>query len=182
MRVFIATSTKYASHEPVLEYSIRKHASGPVDIIWMRAGENDLVAHGCTGFTNFRYAIPRLAGRKGYGIYLDVDMLVLADLAGLWAYRQAGKWVCMKDGSTEVSVIDCTLEFPDAVHLFGKGTLSDMAPLSRSIPLDWNVKDKVLPSMKLLHFTDLYRQPWFTPDRDDEATRVLKQYEKSCTA
>ena len=88
IRVFIATADKYVDHEPVLEYSILKHASEPVEINWMRAGENGLVAHGCTGFTNFRFAIPRLAGQSGYAIYFDVDMLVMADVAALWAYRK----------------------------------------------------------------------------------------------
>jgi hypothetical protein len=178
IRVFIATGPRWAEHEPVLEYSIRSNTDAPVEITWMRVGENDLVGHGCTGFTNFRYAIPRLAGGIGFGIYLDIDMLLLADIAELWAYRKPGAWVCLKDGTTEVSVIDCSLRFPSAVENYKKWDLQRLAPLSPDIPLDWNTEDTTTPTMKLIHFTDLSRQPWFTPDRDDAAVRVLHQYQE----
>jgi hypothetical protein len=48
-----------------------------------------------------------------------------------------------------------------------------MAPVRRSIPLEWNVKDTVEPGMKLLHFTDL-TQDWVNGIHSSrEALQVL---------
>jgi hypothetical protein len=183
IRVFIGTAAKWAKHEPVLEHSIRANTDAEVEVEFLRAGEHGLKPSGCTGFTNFRYAIPEIAGREGFAIYLDIDMIVLADIAELWDYRERGQWVCLADGSTEVSVIDCTLQFPPIRMLpqFKKYHLVNMAPVRRSIPLEWNVKDRVEPGMKLLHFTDL-RQNWIAGEHScREAMEVLHDYRKSET-
>ena len=99
IRVFVGTAPKWEAHEPVLEYSIQKNTSEPVEVNFIRG----LEPSGCTGFTNNRFAVPELAGHEGYTIYLDIDMVVLGDIAELWEYRKPGMWVCMRDGSTEGS-------------------------------------------------------------------------------
>src|SRR5690606_14692 len=118
---------------------------------------------GCTGFTNLRYIIPELCGYRGYAIYLDVDMLVLADIAELWSYRQVGAWVQLEDGASEVAVIDCAahthLPPMKHIHHWHKSELARAVKSVDAIPLCWNVEDKTEPGMKLLHFTDLKRQP-----------------------
>lgn len=175
MRVFIGSAKKWAAHEPVLEYSIKKNTTRDVQITFMRSGENGLQPSGCTGFTNYRFTIPELAGFHGFAIYLDIDMVVLGDIAEIWEYRQVGKWVCMKDGANEVSVIDCSLLFPrkELIHTYQKHQLQAMAPMVRAIPPEWNVKDRVEPGMKLLHFTDL-RQNWIAGEHScRDALKVL---------
>jgi hypothetical protein len=175
IRVFIATAPKWASHEPIIEHSIRSNTDAEVQIEFLRAGEHGLKPSGCTGFTNFRYAIPEIAGHEGFALYFDIDMVVLGNVAELWEYRERGYWVCLVDGSTEVSVIDCTLQFPPVRTLpcFKKWQLAGMAPTRRMIPLEWNVKDSIEPGMKLLHFTDL-TQDWVNGEhRSREALQVL---------
>lgn len=161
--VYVGSAPKYAEVEPIMAQCIADQASEPVSIQFMRAGENDLRPSGCTGFTMYRYAVPRLADRKGFAIYLDVDMFVLGDIAELWEYRYKGAWSCLKDGSTEVMVIDCatgSTPHPKNVHQYQKGQIP--VNLRPCIPLNWNHEDELHADTKLLHFTDLSRQPFFT--------------------
>jgi len=86
----------------VLEYSLRKHASIPVEIHWMQMSRDpgspwhsDPAADAgsdvgwrterwVTPFSGFRWAIPELCGFNGRAIYMDADMIVLRDIASLW--------------------------------------------------------------------------------------------------
>jgi len=143
----------------------------------MRAGENGLKPTGCTGFSMYRYAIPELCGYQGFAIYLDVDMLLVSDIAELWDYRESGKWVSLVDGSTEVMVIDCAVRnnippIPDLMRLHKSQVRPQLTP---RIPLEWNCEDRAPEGAKLIHFTDLKRQPWFTPDRSDSAVEILRE-------
>lgn len=182
IHVFVATADKWAAHEPVLEYSIHKHASEPVTVHWLRAGEH-FDPHGCTGFTNARWCVPEAARAVGsqYGIYLDVDMLLLADIAELWHYRCRGAVAVLEDGSTEVAVFDASLAFPPMarIHRFKKHELAGCAAslLRPIIPLAWNSEDCVTLGSKLLHFTDLRHQPWFGEHPDRQAVEVLRAYQ-----
>jgi len=157
IEVFVGTAPKFAAVEPVMAQCLADNASEPVSVNLMR-----LQPSGCTGFTMSRYAVPSLAGRAGYAIYLDVDMFVLGDIAELWAYRRQGAWACLKDGSTEVMVIDCAagnMPHHDSIHKYKKGQLTP--PLAPVIPMEWNHEDHLDETTKLLHFTDLSMQPWF---------------------
>jgi hypothetical protein len=129
------------------ERSIREHTNEPVQITHIYPE----VESGCTGFSDVRYEIR-------HGIYLDCDMVVLGDIAELWGYRRAGRFVCLEDGSTEVAVIDCE-------HLCRNKHQQHLLPKDCTIPLAWNVEDHKTPGAipsdaKLLHYTDLSRQPW----------------------
>jgi hypothetical protein len=103
-------------------------------------------------------------------------MIVLGDIAELWRYRKPGKFVCMKDGSTEVAVIhNCT-------HLCRCKNQEGLLPKSYDIPLDWNVEDykffnRNLPNeMRLFHFTSLPHQPWFYKHPNKEAIALYEKY------
>ena len=162
--VFIGSSERFAYCEPVIERSILENTSVDVEITFMRPDTLGVPPSGCTGFSNLRYAVPELAGFAGFAIYLDVDMLVLGDLAELYEYREAGKWVVMKDGSNEVSIISCGTHrhMPSlkTLHTYNKHHLKSMCREARRIPSEWNVEDSVTPGMKLLHLTDMKCQPW----------------------
>lgn len=182
IHVFIGSNDKWAACEPVLEYSIRKFASQPVQIHFMRPGGIGMRETGCTTFTNIRFAVPELGRAVGakYGIYIDVDMLLLADIAELYAYRTKHRWAILRDGCNEVAVIDCAIQMPpiDELHNYNKDELRP--PYYDIIPMCWNCEDEVKAGMKLLHFTDLSRQPWFTPERNDPATDVLRNMQRDC--
>lgn len=73
----------------VLEYTVRKHASEPVSIVWMQQSEKGPwsgwnCSRGRTPFTHFRWSIPSVCQYEGRAIYCDSDFLFLADIAELW--------------------------------------------------------------------------------------------------
>lgn len=87
MRVFVGCSENDMIPAKVLEHSIRKHASRPVEFVPMlqkvaraRHKKNRAV----TRFTFKRFQIPALAGYRGRALYMDSDMQMFADLAELW--------------------------------------------------------------------------------------------------
>jgi len=127
------------------------------------------VEAGCTGFTNVRYQID-------FGIYLDPDMIVLGDIAELWRYRRSRRFVCMRDGSTEVAVIDCQ-------HLCRNKFEEHLLPKENIIPDEWNVEDhkyfpdNALPeNIKNFHFTSLSTQPWFFEHPNSEAKMIYENW------
>ena len=146
--VFVGISERFKCIEGMTETSILENTSAQVDIVHLYP----IVEEGCTGFSNVRYQIK-------HGIYLDCDMIVMGDIAELWAYRKEGKYVCIQDGSTEVAVIDC--ESHSCRH---KRELEKL-PRSCDIPMEWNVEDiktkgDVPRGTKLVHYTKLETQPW----------------------
>lgn len=158
INVFIGISEKFRCIEGMTERSIIRNTDAKVNIIHIYPE----VEAGCTGFSNVRYDIR-------YGIYLDADMIVLGDIAELWSYSEEGKFVCMQDGSTEVAAIDCS-------HLCRNKHNTHKLPLLPTIPAEWNVEDKVVDGMKLLHFTDLDTQPWFDDHPNKEAVAIYEEY------
>lgn len=181
IRICVGTGPRWAMHERVLRHSIERHASEPIDLVFIDPLRFGMQNTGCTGFTNVRWSVPELCGNAGFAIYLDIDMLLLSDIADLWQYRERGRYVCMMDGSTEVMVMDCQVPMParGELHQYNKNELAARAPLLRGIPPVWNCQDEVTPGARLLHFTDLKRQPWFTPGRHDAAVAVLREYERN---
>jgi len=182
IRIYVGSTAVYSEQEKVLEYSIRSNTDAEVEVTFMRPGENGLTTSGCTGFTQFRYCVPELAGRQGFAIYLDVDMILMADIQELYEYRKPGAWVCLKGGRTEVSVIDCSLRIRPKAQLCGMDKSLALALtqeyMKKQIPLDWNVRDKVTEGMKLLHFTNMHTQPWLGKVHPNpEAMAVLREYE-----
>lgn len=184
IRVFIGSSDKFRIAEQAIVNSIHRNTSRDVHIKIITPEGQGVPYTGCTGFTNLRYAVPELAGFAGYAIYLDVDMLVLADIEELWNYREAGKWVTLEDGSDEVAVISCGTHrhMPSLqnIHKYHKNDLKQKIRQKKSIPLCWNVEDKCVEGMKLLHLTDLKCQPWMEspeyPHPCQEAVNLYHDY------
>jgi hypothetical protein len=89
LRVFVGAEDSQMVAARVLEFSIRRHASRPVDLTVMRdlavPLPRDRKNRPRTGFSFYRFLIPGLCNYQGRALYLDADMLVFADLAELWA-------------------------------------------------------------------------------------------------
>ena len=160
--IYIGSSDRFADVEWLPEYSIRRNTQADVEIHIVRPNWYGMAESGCTGFSKVRHAVPEIARNMGHlhCIYLDVDMLVLGDISELWDYRANGRWVCLLDGTTEVSVID---------------TRSHAARYPR-IPPAWNAEDQVFDGMKLLHFTDLSTQPWIADHPNRDAVEIYERY------
>lgn len=98
----------------VLEYSLRKHASIPVHIQWMRlsrdpssfwysSGEGDgwQTEHWATPFSALRWSIPAFCGFQGRAFYSDSDVMYLSDIAEIWNHSMSEGKVILAAGSGE---------------------------------------------------------------------------------
>lgn len=176
VRIFVGSEPAQQRAERVFVWSIEqvRDPSRRYEITLMRdlPGFDD--ARWTTGFTNYRYAVPHLAGGRGRAIYNDVDQIYLADPAELFDLSLAGVgYRAIAQDDTSVMVMNCQEMAPiwslEAAQTEHKSTLIRWAedaygPLDRA----FNARDGELApgSEKCLHFTTLHTQPWRPfPDR-----------------
>lgn len=114
IKVFVGCSAngEDAESQSVLEYTLRKHASQPVEIEWMKMSRDPnnfwYVDPGVGGwktetwatpFSGFRWGIPERCNFEGKAIYMDSDMIIQDDIAKLWNQEfKPGKVVMAKGG------------------------------------------------------------------------------------
>ena len=93
IRIFIGYDPREASAFSVLAHSIHKRASVPVSVTPLMLSQlagifarerNSLQS---TDFAFTRFLTPYLSGYDGWSLFTDCDMLVLDDVANLWALR-----------------------------------------------------------------------------------------------
>lgn len=139
------------------------------DLAWPGIGD-------ATDFSRFRLAVPELAGFTGVHVYLDADMLVLADIAELVALPRKAPWLCISSKRTDVSVIDAAAfkgldwwppvaRIAPAPHYLiqYRELLKNRGFFDASMPEVWNWCDdrpRPIEGAKLLHFTTVPTQPW----------------------
>lgn len=125
IKVFVGCAPNHedAESQAVLEWSIRKYASEPVEIEWMMLsrdpksyyysdlGKGWQTNEWATPFSGFRWGIPERCGWKGKAIYTDSDVIFMDDIAKLHNQTfNKGKWIMAKGGVSWrfcVSLIDC---------------------------------------------------------------------------
>lgn len=175
IRLFVGTDPQQHIAERALMASVAKNTKRPVEITWMRQGDEGWDWGGpeagwATPFTLFRYHIPRACDFKGRAIYVDVDMLMLGDIEELWEWDLEGK-PAAATRRPEVIVWDCSKVDPsDFEGLATSKKQSHRGYFSRKacpkISQDWNVWDNLEAweaggnVCKLLHYTVLRTQPW----------------------
>ncbi|MEE9494797.1 MAG: hypothetical protein V3W04_15665 [Gammaproteobacteria bacterium] len=175
VRIFVGTEATQFRAERVLIWSILqvRDPARVYEIYLMNDLEGFDRSRWKTGFTNYRYAIPALAGKYGRAIYNDADQIYFTDPARLFDSDMQGNAVLsINDKETSVMLLDCEKlaslwELYDAQHIdnhyhkyfrkkvHDKGLWGNMSPA-------WNSRDFEYVSGKshLLHFTTLHTQPW----------------------
>ncbi|MGE3335088.1 MAG: hypothetical protein AB7I36_15700 [Rhodospirillaceae bacterium] len=93
IRIFIGYDPREAAAFNVLSHSIQARASQPVMIAPLMLSQ----LHGVltrerhplqsTDFSFSRFLVPYLSGYEGWSLFCDCDMLMLDDIAKLWALR-----------------------------------------------------------------------------------------------
>ena len=87
LRVFIGWDSREAECADILAYSIRKHASIPVDIRYLKLDELPLDRPRdplqSTEFTYSRFLVPYLCDYQGTAVFMDCDMVCLGDIREL---------------------------------------------------------------------------------------------------
>ena len=195
IRVFVGCAPNHedAESQAVLEYTLRKHASEPVEITWMKLSRDPsspFYSDGSQGwqtqrwatpFSGFRWAVPALAGYSGKAVYMDSDMIALADMADLT--RQAfmpGRIVMGAPNTWRlcVSLWDCEraarwippiadLMADPNQHAKMRRLLESNPSLKQAYAGQWNRLDKDIldeteladPAIKVVHYTDMSAQP-----------------------
>jgi hypothetical protein len=135
-----------------------------------------------TPFSFQRFLIPFLCNYKGRAIYLDSDMLVLGDIEDLWnlPFPDGAAILCGPErlGPPRMSVLLLdTSRLPwkpgDPARLLNSGFVSYedlmqkmeglVGSISPTIPMEWNSLDRRDENTRLIHYTDMQRQPWLQP-------------------
>ncbi|MCP3984639.1 MAG: hypothetical protein GY723_09615 [bacterium] len=151
-----------------------------------------------TGFTNYRFAIPSLAGGHGRAIYNDVDQIYLTDPAELFDLDldldlDGHGYLVINDQDTSVMLIDCErmlavwsredAQFRPKKELGARA--AGIPGLCGTLPPEWNARDGEYEAgrSKLIHYTNLRTQPWRPfPERfayrEGPAAEVWKGYEQ----
>ena len=176
----------------VLEWSIRKHATVPVEIEFMALSKNPdsfWYSDGSRGwqtemwatpFSCFRWAVPARCNFEGRAIYMDSDVIFMADIAELWNQpMQRGTVALAKGGGSWrycVSLWDCAearghimeldrLRSDPGSHGQMVAYFKDRPHLTQQFVGDWNCldgdghADLRDGSMKALHYTGINTQP-----------------------
>ncbi len=173
VRIFLGTETGQQRAERVFVWSIEKvrDPSRVYEIILMKELPGFDPRRWLTGFTNYRFAIPELAGRSGRAIYNDVDQIYLSDPAELFDTSMGDHgYMSISDRDTSVMLIDCERMaevWPlTAVRMERRKRLESRARRIDGLwgPIDagWNARDdEYRPGRShLIHFTVLQTQPW----------------------
>lgn len=143
-----------------------------------------------TGFSYSRFCIPKLAGYKGKAIYMDADMLVFSDIKELWnipfdgakvIIQEEVKQTTNKEGAPDqrikqcsVMLIDCDRvdwdietivqgfddELYDYEDLMYRLCILDESDIKYGVPFTWNSLEHYDAATNLIHYTDVYTQPW----------------------
>jgi hypothetical protein len=173
--------------QAVLEYTVRKYASEPVEITWMQQSKKGPwsgwagAASARTPFTNFRWSPPAVCNFEGRAIYVDSDWIFRADIAELWHQPIPGDVVMLlKEATgklnTSCMLIDCAKAkpfFPELdvlrsmaspnehmTHFF-RGRKDLLAPFAGA----WNCidgggfDDLNDPRLKAIHYSRIETQP-----------------------
>ena len=114
IKIFVGTSPNGEDDvaEKTLKYSLEKHSSEPLEVIFMRNKENGFMgkfdsSRWATPFTNLRWSIPEYCSFTGRAIYMDVDQLNLRDISELYSIDLRGKAFASRGNRLCVMVMDC---------------------------------------------------------------------------
>jgi lipopolysaccharide biosynthesis glycosyltransferase len=192
LRIFIGWDSRFPEPADVLRYSLIKYASIPLEIRYLKLGElgidriYDPLAS--TEFTYSRFLVPHLCDFRGKAVFMDNDMLALADVNELdeLPMESCALRVVKHDyqPSTTVKMYGCpqtsyprknwsSLMIMDCakLRLWTKQVVETQtgAYLHRfqdipdhqidEIPPSWNMLDVMDKSTKLIHYTG--GGPWF---------------------
>jgi hypothetical protein len=186
-RIFCGADRSQQLPFQVLAWSIRRHASIPVEIRTIDNGQAPVPAdprHApYTEFSFARFAIPALCGHAGRAVYMDSDMLVFRDIAELWHTPMAGARIAIEIGSRDqadrgkhaaVMLMDCGRlpwvvddivaglgERYDYNALMAIDPLLEAGDMRELIARGWNDLDQYHPERtRNLHYTEIRTQPW----------------------
>jgi hypothetical protein len=177
IKIFVGTSSngEDAVAEKTLEYSLKKHSSEELEVIFMRNNDSYLGTFNSNGwatpFTNLRWTIPEYCNFTGRAIYMDVDQLNLKDISQLYHIDLQGKPFASREDRLCVMVIDCAAMKPllqpisviKNTPTYGNNIYWEIVKKSHHFDTRWNCLDgegRAIEDIWHLHFTSMPTQPW----------------------
>lgn len=173
VRIFLGTEPAQYRAERMFVYALEqvRNPDRRYEIYRMTGLPGFVQAGWRTGFTNYRFAIPDLAGRHGRALYNDVDQLYTADPAALFDQPMGEHgYLALSPRETAVMLIDCERMHccwnMEAAITTSKKKLHGLAA---EIPGCWGTLDAIWHARdmeykhgesRLLHYTTLHLQPW----------------------
>jgi len=210
-KIFIGYDSRMPIASDVLKYSLEKHSSTPLSIELLNLKELELSIGfkrpqdplQSTEFTYTRFLVPYLCGYKGKAIFMDNDMICLADINEVWNLDMAPYWLRVvkhdqhptstikMDGRVQTSyprknwssfmLIDCekmAAWTKEAVETESPKWLHRFEPVPDDrlgdIEPTWNVLDRYDADTKLIHYTE--GGPWFERCKDHPYGDVWFKY------
>jgi len=199
VRLFIGSGEASLLERKTLIYSLRKHTQRPLEIFVFNGTHNAIELDGqdpvpapmslkvkyrnVTEFSLYRFLIPEICQFEGKAIYLDSDMICLADIGELFDTPMDGSAVLAKPStkstrswSLSLMLMDCSecrfnleaiidqidqnaYSYSDFTA-FGQKYLNINPLRVGHLDPNWNVFDRRDAGTKLIHFTNLLTQPW----------------------
>jgi len=170
VRLFLGTEPGQYRAERVFVWSIEqvRDRSRRYEIYLMKDLEGFDRRLWLTGFTNYRLAIPHLAGKTGRAIYNDVDQHFLSDPAELFDIDMGESgFLALSPQDTAVMLIDCermasVWTLRDAQHGRRKPLEAKARHMCGQLPREWHCRDweYVEGKSKCMHYTTIHTQPW----------------------
>ena len=162
LRVFVGLDPRQPIAFFALQASIIRKATRPVSITPLILSQLPMKRRGLTEFTYSRFLVPYLCGYEGQALFLDADMIMLEDVARLFA---------LYDEQYAVQVVKNSLKFEwPSMMLFNCDRCTDLTidfietqnPFAFTwgevgeLPSEWNHLvgyDAQRTDAKLVHFT-----------------------------
>lgn len=174
VRIYLGTEAAQHRAERVFVWSVLQHRDPArrYEIYLMKDLKGYDRDRWKTGFTNYRYGIPHMAGGTGRAIYNDVDQIYLTDPAELFDLDMQGAGqMCIAPRETAVMLLDCekmakVWKLEDAQnsekHRVFRDQVQAIPGMFRPLEWVWNSRDHEYKEgvSKLLHYTTLQTQPW----------------------
>ncbi len=184
IRLFVGCDCNNSDLESqaALEWSVRKHASEPLEIVWMMNGHGPWAGWKTgsmrTPFSHYRWSIPAVCDYAGRAIYCDSDFIFLADIAELWhedipdpammLAKATGKlccilWDCAK-AKAHVPGIKALKGMADAQGQMSRYVKDHKDLVAKFATGDWNVIDGKGydtisdPRVKAVHYSRMEHQ------------------------
>lgn len=182
IRIFIGTEPAQWLPTEVLKWSVLRRTRSPVEFRELRDLKLGIESRMYTGFSFYRFYIPEACGYQGRAIYLDADIVVLADIAELYRIEMGEKGVLSRPGApgtwlTSVMLMDCAklkhwkvrdwvtmienqlIDYGETMYGGAGGpNHADFGDL----PSYWNHLDQADATTKIIHYTEVPTQPWKT--------------------
>lgn len=166
LKVFIGYDHRQPISLNVLASSIYPRSSKPVAIIPLVLDQLPIKRQGLTPFTFSRFLVPYLCNYEGWALFLDLDMIVLDDIAKLFAMAD-DKYAVMvskndlKFERASMMLFNCSknkILTPEYIETQGALHTINWVPdeLVGDLPREWNHLvgyDPLRENPKLVHYT-----------------------------